>query len=99
MTPDTIISKRLIKDHVLAHRFEPHTVEITKPMIKSFSAACQQYDIHMEEEKKLKEKNDAERRAQLIDVDIEKLRMKQKNIAKAIELASSVWSLPKRRMT
>ena len=99
MTPNTIISKQLIKDHMLAHRLELHTIKITKPMIKSFRAACQRYDIHQEEEKKLKEKNDAERRAQLIDVDIEKLRTKQKNIAKAIELASSVWSLLKRRMT
>ena len=66
MTPNTIISKRLIKDHMLAHRLEPHTIEITKPMIKSFRAARQRYDIHLEEEKKLKEKNDAERRAQLI---------------------------------
>ena len=34
MTPNTIISKLLIKDHTLAHRFELHTIEITKPMIK-----------------------------------------------------------------
>ena len=86
MTPNTIISKRLIKDHMLAHRLEPHTIEITKPMIKSFRAARQRYDIHLEEEKKLKEKNDAERRAQPIAADIEKLRTKQKNLAKAIEL-------------
>ena len=36
--------------------------------------------------KKLKEKNDVERRAQLIAADIEKLRTKQKNLAKAIKL-------------
>ena len=86
MTPNTIISKQLIKDHMLAHRLEPHTIEITKPMIKSFRTARQRYDIHLEEEKKLKEKNDAERRVQLIAADIEKLRTKQKNVAKAIEL-------------
>ena len=73
----------MIKDHMLAYRPEPHTVEITEPMIR---AACQQYDIHLEEEKKLKEKNDAERRAQLIAADIEKLWIKQKNLAKAIEM-------------
>ena len=85
MTPNTIISKRLIKDHMLAHKLEPHTIETTKPMTKSFRAARQRYDIHLEEEKKLKEKNDAaERRAQLISADIEKLRAKQKNLAKAI---------------
>ena len=55
-------------------------------MIKSYRASRQQYDIHPEEEKKLKEKNDAERRAQLVAADIEKFRTKQKNLAKAIEL-------------
>ena len=89
MTPNTIISKRLIKDHMLAHRLEPHTIEITKPMIKSFRAARQRYDIHLEKEKKLKEKNDAERRAQIIAPDIEKLKLKQKNLAKAIELVET----------
>ena len=78
MTPNAII------DHMLAHRLEPHTIKITKPMIKSFRAAHQRYDVHVEEEKTLKEKNDAERRVQLIATDIEKLRMKLKNLAIAI---------------
>ena len=71
---------------MLAHRLEPHTVEITKPITKSFRVACQGYDIHLEKEKKVKKKNDAEREAQLIAADSEKLRTKQKNLAKAIKL-------------
>ena len=71
---------------MLAHRLKSHTAEITKAIIKSFRTPHKWYDIHLEEEKKLKEKNDAERRAQLIAADIEKLRTKQKNLAKAIEL-------------
>ena len=73
---------------MFAHRLELHTIKITKPMIKSSRAAHQRYDIHLEEEKKLKEKNDAERRAQLIAADIEKLRTKQ-NLAKAMELVET----------
>ena len=71
---------------MLAHRLEPHIIEITKLMIWSFKAARQQCDIHLEEENKLKDKNDAERRVQLIAADIEKLKIKQKNLAKAIKL-------------
>ena len=44
-----------------------------------------QYDLHLGKEKKLK-KTDPERRAQLIAADIGKLRTKQKNLAKTIEL-------------
>ena len=55
-------------------------------MTKFFRAPRQRQDIHLEEEKKLKEKNDAERRAQFIAANIKKFRTKQKNLAKAIEL-------------
>ena len=44
---------------MLAHMLELYTIKITKSIIKSVRAAHQQYDIHLEEEKKLKEKNDA----------------------------------------
>lgn len=91
MTPNTIISKQLIKDHMLARGLEPRTIEITIPMIKFFRAARELHDIHLKEEKKLKEKNDAERRTQLIAAGIEKLRTKQKYLTKAIELMETEY--------
>ena len=71
---------------MLAHGLKLHIMEIAKPIINSFKAPHRQYYILLEEEKKLKEKSDAKRRAQLIAADIEKSRTKQKNLAKAIEL-------------
>ena len=91
MTPNTIISKQLIKDHMLARWLEPRTIEITIPMIKFFRAARELHDSHLKEEKKLKEKNDAERRTQLIAAGIEKLKTKQKYLTKAIELMETEY--------
>ena len=33
MQPETIIAKKMIKDHVIAHKLEPHTILIGKLLI------------------------------------------------------------------
>ena len=38
MYAKTIISKRLIKDHMLANGLQPHTIEITKPLVKAYKS-------------------------------------------------------------
>ena len=35
MSAETVISKQLLKDHMLANGLKPHTIEISKPMIKA----------------------------------------------------------------
>ena len=35
MSAESVISKRLIKDHMLFHKLKPYTVEITDPMIRT----------------------------------------------------------------
>ena len=54
MAHNTVFSKWLRKDHMLAHGLKLHTMEIAKPIINSFKAPHRQYYIHLEEEKKLK---------------------------------------------
>ena len=56
MTPATIISRRMIKDHLIANVLKPHTVEITSSLIKAFRSARQKYMDELEEAKKQKEK-------------------------------------------
>ena len=52
MYAKTIISKRLIKDHMLANGLQPHTIEITKPLVKAYKSVYAAYKAHLEEEKK-----------------------------------------------
>ena len=52
MYAKTIISKRFIKDHMLPNGLQPHTIKITKPLVKAFKSAYAAYKAHLEEEKK-----------------------------------------------
>ena len=36
MSPDTIISKRIIKDHMLANNLKPYTITIDSSIMKAF---------------------------------------------------------------
>ena len=45
----TIISKRLVKDRMLANGLQPHTIEITKPLLKAYKSAYAAYKAHLEE--------------------------------------------------
>ena len=49
---DPISSKRIIKDHMLANKLQPYSVEITNEMRKSVRAARTRYAVYLEEEKK-----------------------------------------------
>lgn len=40
MTPQSIISCRMIKDHLLANGLKPHNIEVTTPLIKAFRSTC-----------------------------------------------------------
>ena len=55
-------------------------------MIKSFRSARQKYYIHLKEEKKSKVESEMEMRARLITDDIDKIKLQQKNIGKAITM-------------
>ena len=56
MTPVSIISRRIIKDHLIANQLKLHTVHITASLIKSFRSAHQAYMIELDNAKKEKEK-------------------------------------------
>ena len=55
-------------------------------MIKSFISAHQKYYIHLEEEKKNKVESEMEMRARLITDDIDKIKLQQKDLSKAITM-------------
>ena len=35
-SPEGVIVKRLVKDHLLANNLKPHTIQITNPMVRAF---------------------------------------------------------------
>ena len=51
---DSISSKRIVKDHMLANKLQSYSVESTNEMRKSVRAASTRYAVYLEEEKKMK---------------------------------------------
>ena len=86
MSPNTIIAKRIINDHMLSNDLAPHNIITSPAMIKSFWLAHQKYYIHLEEEKKNKVESEMEMRARLTTDDIDKIRLQQKDLSKAITM-------------
>ena len=86
MSPESLTAKRIIKDHILANKLNPHTIEITKSIVQADRSGRQKFEVHLEEEKKKKQKFEAEVRAMRIAADVEKLRVTQKQKQKAVEM-------------
>ena len=85
MSAETVISKQLVKDHMLANGLKPHTIEISKPMIKVCRNAHAVYEAKLEEERKNAVLIEREKHAALISNDIEKMKQQVKQMNKSIE--------------
>ena len=86
MSSNTIITKHIIKDCMLSNDLAPHTIIISRAMIKSFRSACQKCYIHLEEGKKNKVESEMEMRARLITDDINRTKLQQKDLSKVIAM-------------
>ena len=64
---------------MIANKLKPHTTEITKPIVQAFRSGRQKYEVHLQEEKKKKQKSEAELGAMHIAADIEKLKVLRNN--------------------
>ena len=54
IAPETIISKRLIKDYILANKITLDKVDITRDMTKAYTKSYMLYVQHLEKERKEK---------------------------------------------
>ena len=75
MSPNIIIVKHIIKDHILLNDLALYTIIISPAMIKSFKTTHWKYYIHLEEEKKTKIESEMEMRAKIITNDIDKIKL------------------------
>ena len=56
MSPETNVSRRLVKDHLVNYKLAPSKVEIDNKMMFAVKNARTRYEVHLEEEKKVREK-------------------------------------------
>ena len=57
VTEESIVSKKLVRDHMIENELEPHTVPISNQLIRSVSCAHQSYKESLLAAKKAKENN------------------------------------------
>ena len=86
MSPETVIAKRMIKDHMLSHDLKSYTIKISKPHVLAFKSARQKYEIYLEEERKSKQRSKAEQRAMHMEADIDKLRVQRRQLEKTVDM-------------
>ena len=78
----------MIKDHMPSFNLKPHTIEIANPLIVAFKSSPGRYEIHLEEEKK-KTVTKAEKNTMHIAADIDKFKVKQGQLERAVEMIKS----------
>ena len=86
MSPETVIAKRMIKDHMLSHDLKPYTIKISKPLVLAFKSARQKYEVHLEEERKSKQRSKAEQTAMHMEADIDNLRVQRWQLERAVDM-------------
>ena len=57
ITEESIVSKKLVRDHMIANKLEPHAVPISNQLIHSVSCACKSYKESLFAAEKAKENN------------------------------------------
>ena len=54
MLPATVVSKRIVRDHMITKGLQPHTIKIDKPIMLAAKGARQKCTLYLEEQTKLK---------------------------------------------
>ena len=85
MSSESLIAKRVVKDHMLAFDLKPHTIEITSSIVKAFKSGRKKYE-YLEEEKRKKAISDSDIKKLHINDDIEKLKLAQTEKQKAVNM-------------
>ena len=89
MSPETVVSKRMIKDHLLSVNMKPHTIEIRNPLIVAFKSSHRRYEIYLEEHKKKNKWPKPKKKTIHIAADIDELTVKRGLLERAVEMIES----------
>ena len=85
----SMVSMRVVKDHMRANSLKPETVKIDNPLICSVKSSRKAYEEDLQESAKLKEISDKEVQKNLVDPDISTVKS---NIQALIEMLTPVSS-------
>ena len=80
MKSDSIVARKVIRDHMLANRLTPETINISNAMLKSFKSAHLKYTTHLEQIAVEKSKTQMSKQKSIITTEINDLKSKCKSL-------------------
>ena len=92
LSPEGVIAKRLVKDHLLANNLKRHTIQITNPMVRAFKGARQSYVTYFDDENKKKIQTKDKEKTQHITSDVENLKQKLKTNQKVVSMMENKYT-------
>ena len=80
MKSDSIVARKVIRDHMLANGLTPETINISNAMLKSFKSAHLKYTTHLEQIAVEKSKTQMSKQKSIITTEINDLKSKCKSL-------------------
>ena len=85
-SPETVIAKRLIKDHMLSNDLTPHNIDISKSMLKVSKSVHDKYQMHIEDQRQKRISTEVETKAMRLSNEIETLKGKVEQMSKGVDM-------------
>ena len=82
MQENSLIARKLIRDHMSSNNLKPHCVEVPNPMIRAYTSARDKYESYKEEQAKLKRKESNDAQAEILDSEIKEVWQKSEQLLK-----------------
>ena len=82
MSKDSIVAKKIIKDHMISSKLTPESVQITNKLLRSVSTARQKYGDQLAENKKTKNQECIENQKRILLDEIREVMAKRDELQK-----------------
>ena len=83
ISEDSIVAKKIIKDHMISNKLTPESVEITNKLLRSVSIAWQKYGDQLAENKKTENQECIENHKRTLLDEIREVMAKRDELQKA----------------
>ena len=85
-SPETVIAKRLIKDHMFSNDLTPHNIDISKSMVKVSKSVHDKYQMHIEDQRQKRISTEVETKAMHLSNEIETLKGKVEQMSEGVDM-------------
>ena len=85
MQEQSLISQRIVKDHMLSSGYKPHNIPISRDLIKSMDNSCSLYKIALKEKREQSKKNEKNEKLNNLNEELSQLNHKKTSLEEVIK--------------